>query len=153
MTNIKNQNKSVMVSFQMPVALREAATKRGTTFSQIIRDALILFINLDDPVWPAIQKMAETFGLPESKIARNIILKYIGEMQAKDEFGAKDMRIVKEFSRTQTGDTLEDNELIAEAKNDYLSILKCMENMDQYMEKESESLKRDFQRLQGNIEK
>lgn len=133
----------VAANFKIPSELRKAAEnlaeKRGTTFSRVIREALDLFIRLDAPVWPTVQDMADTYGLPESKIVRNIILKYIGEMQAKDDgHEINDQRITIEFSRTRGGSTLGDEELIAAAKKEYTdlvsSIIKLTENIKAYTE-------------------
>jgi len=138
--------KMVSANFKIPVDLREAvedlAQKRGTTFSRVIRDSLNVFIHLDAPVWPAILEKADTYGLPESKIVQNIILKYMGETQAMDEcYGIDDQRIVTEFSRTRNGATLESDELIAEAKKTYSTMFKLFIDMNDYITEKNKDFK------------
>lgn len=157
MTDAKKKEK-VTANFKIPAELRQAAEtlaqKRGINLSKIIRQALDLYIHLDAHIWPAIEHMADAYGLPEQKIIRNIVLKYIGEFLAMDEvYGANDQRIVTEFSRTRKGDTLEGPELIAVAKKNHMALLNLLERVEKNILAENKAMEAKIADLSSKLGK
>lgn len=88
---IKNPNERVMVSFQIPSALKEKSDKvaaaRGLSFSLFARKSLHLCAHFDPTFWSSIEHLAEIYGTGESKVIESIVESHITEIKNLAGFG------------------------------------------------------------------
>ena len=91
MTNIKDPNEKVMVSFQIPSGLKDksdkAAAALSMSFSPFVRKSLHLCAHFDPAFWSTIEHLAEIYGVGESKVLSNIVTRYVDDMKNQTGLG------------------------------------------------------------------
>ena len=121
---MENKKEKVLVNFRIPVALKERlemmADKQDQTLTAFVQKTFRFVAFMDPPFWPAIEHLADIYGLSESHIIQGIVARYLAESEAYKEIHGDAPRMMTEFSRMQSGAPLPMEELIKRLKHEFI---------------------------------
>ncbi len=99
----------IFTGIRLPEELKKraekAASKSGVSLTKFIQDALHLYTHFDPTVIKTVGHIGEQYGIGESLVIQNILLRYVAEQIAAEAvFGVEEeLPNLPEFRRLRTG--------------------------------------------------